>query len=201
MFDIAYRNAQRCATVAFSRTGGGAGVIFGRKGQNPVRKWGFFSRISMLRFLAAVAASQRLTALAPRTVRLLRAANARKDTPGTEDQFMCSPLGDCGAAAKGALREAMLAAGRANFYAGRHSFGSRAIMATSWKTSPLRANSGSSPSRGKDEGRMMNDESKTLRAAETTAQPRHARHLWRPSRHFLRLTVLHWRTARLSYGL
>ncbi len=27
MFDIAYRNAQRCATVAFSRIAGGAGII------------------------------------------------------------------------------------------------------------------------------------------------------------------------------
>ena len=45
MFDIADRNAQRCATVAFRRIEGGAGINFGRKGWILVGKWGVFSRI------------------------------------------------------------------------------------------------------------------------------------------------------------
>jgi hypothetical protein len=44
---------------------------------------------------------------------------------------------------------AMLAAGRSNFCAGGHSFRSGAIIATSWKASPLRANPRSSPSRAR----------------------------------------------------
>jgi hypothetical protein len=45
MLDIVYRKARRCAYMAFRRTGGGAGVIFGRKGQVWVGKWGLFGRI------------------------------------------------------------------------------------------------------------------------------------------------------------
>ena len=41
---------------------------------------------------------------------------------------------------------AMPAAGRSNLYAGGHSSRSRAIITTSWKASPLRADSRSSPS-------------------------------------------------------
>ena len=41
---------------------------------------------------------------------------------------------------------AMLAPGRSNFCAGGHSFRSNAIITTSWRASPLRANWRSSPS-------------------------------------------------------
>ena len=66
--------------------------------------------------------------------------------PGSERGFFTTPrVMVLALRQESAYYAAMLAAGRSNFCASRHSFRSRAIITTSWKASPLRANSRSTP--------------------------------------------------------